>query len=370
MRSIVAVRPSSMLVVRRRARRPAAARPCRRGRSVTPSTDRRSPASPGARARSTVRHAAVQAMQLLRRRPRRRARASARTAGSCAAIASRSSSRERVHVQQQRLLDLGGVEQVAEALGRELRVVGEHDRRAEHRVVLGVGEHRQGVDVSHCATPALRARAARRSAPPRDRARRRAWRAGECAQRLARGRGPRATSVVVVDADRHAHAVAVERLAAQPTRPRSAVERRTARPSRLAERVGGSSTARSTPWWRSPLAWRKRTVAASVAPAPRSSDALDPQRGRTSRRCPPRRPAGRRSRTASASRSSSRPACTGRARSPRRAASRRALERVTASSQQLRDAARRRTAARARPCARCERGRASRSCSRTQPPPG
>ena len=39
---------------------------------------------------------------------------------------------ERQHVQQQRLLDLGRVEQAAAALGRELRVVGQHDRRAEH----------------------------------------------------------------------------------------------------------------------------------------------------------------------------------------------------------------------------------------------
>ena len=54
---------------------------------------------------------------------------------------------EREHVQQQRLLDLGGVEQVAAALGRDLRVVGQDDRRAEHRVVGGRGEHREGVDV-------------------------------------------------------------------------------------------------------------------------------------------------------------------------------------------------------------------------------
>ena len=48
---------------------------------------------------------------------------------------------------QQRLLDLGRVEQVALALGRDLRVVGQHDRGAEHRVVGLRGEHRPGVDV-------------------------------------------------------------------------------------------------------------------------------------------------------------------------------------------------------------------------------
>ena len=49
---------------------------------------------------------------------------------------------EHLHVEQQRLLDLGGVEQAAAALGRDLRVVGQHDRRAEDRVVGRGGEHR------------------------------------------------------------------------------------------------------------------------------------------------------------------------------------------------------------------------------------
>ena len=40
-------------------------------------------------------------------------------------------------MQQQRLLDLGVVEQVAVALGSDLRVVGQHDRRAEDGVVVG-----------------------------------------------------------------------------------------------------------------------------------------------------------------------------------------------------------------------------------------
>ena len=39
-------------------------------------------------------------------------------------------------MEQQRLLDLGRVEQAAAALGRDLRMIGEHDGRADHRIVL------------------------------------------------------------------------------------------------------------------------------------------------------------------------------------------------------------------------------------------
>ena len=69
-----------------------------------------------------------------------------RTAGSCSAICRALLVAERLHVQQERLLDLGVVEQVAAALGRELRVVGQHDRGAEHHVVGRRREHRPGVD--------------------------------------------------------------------------------------------------------------------------------------------------------------------------------------------------------------------------------
>ena len=75
---------------------------------------------------------------------------------------------EREDVQQQRLLDLGAVEEVAAALGRELRVVGQHDRRAEQRVV-GVGrEHREGVDALAASggLAAARRSARRRAAGP------------------------------------------------------------------------------------------------------------------------------------------------------------------------------------------------------------
>ena len=68
-------------------------------------------------------------------------------------------------MQQQRLLDLGRVEHAAAALGGELRVVGEHDRGAQHGVVGLRGEHGPGVDLRAALrqqrrgeAPAVRAR--------------------------------------------------------------------------------------------------------------------------------------------------------------------------------------------------------------------
>ena len=52
---------------------------------------------------------------------------------------------QRLHVEHERLLDLGVVEEVAAALGGDLRMVRQDDRRPEHHVVLGRGEHRPGV---------------------------------------------------------------------------------------------------------------------------------------------------------------------------------------------------------------------------------
>ena len=43
--------------------------------------------------------------------------------------------RECLHMEQQRLLDLGRIEQAPLAGASELGMVGEDDRRAEHRVV-------------------------------------------------------------------------------------------------------------------------------------------------------------------------------------------------------------------------------------------
>ena len=47
---------------------------------------------------------------------------------------------ERVNVEHQGLLDLGVVEQGSVALGGDLRVIGQHDGRAEHRVVIRCGQ--------------------------------------------------------------------------------------------------------------------------------------------------------------------------------------------------------------------------------------
>ena len=67
-------------------------------------------------------------------------------------------------MQQQRLLDLGRVEQAAAALGGDLRMVGQDDRGAEQHVVVGRGQHREGVDAA-----AAGARVERRDeAPARD----------------------------------------------------------------------------------------------------------------------------------------------------------------------------------------------------------
>ena len=69
-----------------------------------------------------------------------------RTAGSCPAICFALVLRQGVHVEQQRLLDLGVVEEVAEALRGQLRMVRQHDRRSENRPVLVAEQHGEGVD--------------------------------------------------------------------------------------------------------------------------------------------------------------------------------------------------------------------------------
>ena len=53
---------------------------------------------------------------------------------------------QRVDVQEQRLLDLGRVEQVAQALRRHAGVVGQDDRRPQHRGVVRAGQDGPGVE--------------------------------------------------------------------------------------------------------------------------------------------------------------------------------------------------------------------------------
>ena len=177
-----------------------------------------------------------------------------RTAGSAAAISVALAVAEREDVQQQRLLDLGAVEEVAAALGGELRVVGQHDRRAEQRVV-GVGrEHREGVDAlarSPCASSGETKR------PPSSREDRvrgeqaRAQRLG-AVQALGHRRG-------VVHAEHHAPAAVAEVVGRHP---HAAVQRAVLEGLRRA----ASRPARASRAPRRLEAPRHRLVASSPAP--------------------------------------------------------------------------------------------------------
>ena len=137
---------------------------------------------------------------------------------------------------QQRLLDLGRVEQAALALGRDLRVVGEHDRGAEHGVVLRRGEHRPRVDL--LAARGLERRdeaAARRPARPR------ASRAASAAA-PRRGRAPRAPSVWFST-----------RIVMRPSAKRERGASRAGRRSRTSTVArAGRSTRRALASWRTP----------------------------------------------------------------------------------------------------------------------
>ena len=156
-------------------------------------------------------------------------------------------------MQQQRLLDLGAVEQVAAALGRELRVVGQHDRRAQHRVV-GSGVASTGKVFTLSSSGVLERRheaaagrghdhvggeQARCAAPPRGRRRRRrtAW----C---CARTRAPAAAR----------RASGSTRSRARPSRPSKANGHRLARAAgssiRRSSGLGGARRwpAGSAPW--------------------------------------------------------------------------------------------------------------------------
>ena len=92
-------------------------------------------------------HAAVQVHELLRRR-----RVGAREHLAHLRVLRRDLLAllvgERLDVQHQRLLDLGAVEEVVDALRRDLGMLGQHDRRREHRVVVRRREHRPGVDLT------------------------------------------------------------------------------------------------------------------------------------------------------------------------------------------------------------------------------
>ena len=219
----------------------------RRRRRASSSPRRGSGPSSGGAGRSMP----VQAHDVLGAGGARAARPCRAPAPSCSAIASRSRVAQRVDVQQQRLLDLGAVEEVAAALRRDLRMVGQEDRGAQHGVVVGAGQHRPGVDV----LAARRARAARRSGR-RARAARRASRPASAAA-PRRGRGRRAPACVFShpqpDARRLARLDLAARRGPRRRRARTLLARRRRAP-RAARRPGGarpsaagSSTSASTP---------------------------------------------------------------------------------------------------------------------------
>ena len=182
--------------------------------------------------------------------------------------------RERLDVQQQRLLDLGVVEQVAQALRRHPRMVGEHDRRRQDRVVAWRREHREGVDAlrrgDRLAGRALalerRDEAARpRSRPPRGS--RAGWRRAPptapgpapprscCARRRARRHRPGASSALAA----HPHPPA--ELASRP-------RRRTSPPPRR-RRARRATPGRARAGARAPGGARPRPAGSGPSPAAR-----------------------------------------------------------------------------------------------------
>jgi hypothetical protein len=151
----------------------------------------------------------VQGDDVLRRR-RCGARDHLRTAGSRREISRARSSLRARHVQQQRLLDLGAVEQVAAALGASCGMVGQHDRRAEQRVVGRRREHRESVDVRarhDRRSPRLGRAMGDMNAPPVAQ-RTTTWRRQQREARAPRCASAPSRTSVVFDADRHAHEAA------------------------------------------------------------------------------------------------------------------------------------------------------------------
>ena len=210
--------------------------------------------------------------------PAASARASiSRTFGSWSAIAVALVVAQREHVQQQRLLDLGRVEQVAVALRRDLRVVGQHDRRAEHRVVGVGGQDREDVDLVTRGDRCLGRRPG-------------GERRGEAApgrmrdQMRRQQRGAQRAATIKAGLDRRSccgrtwrSARARRRAPSRPfARARGPRRRRSARsrrpgPTAQSSAIGPSSTRRSTPWWRSPLGSRNATVPEIGASGPHGS---------------------------------------------------------------------------------------------------
>ncbi len=243
-----------------------------------------------------------------------------------------------MHVEEERLLDLGVVEQVAQALGRH-RGDGRaaRSRRPASRVSDGLASTGNVLTLSHSATtaPAVPSRSSGETKRPGRGLDQHVGGDQAGAQRLRRAsaRPPAASVSRVVYAQSGPRGpVGLEQLRPQPD---PALDRLVAVERERPADPGVDSSPRSVGGQLEPPLGRPVALARGLQEADRrpSSSALSGAaehalRRAGGRRCsgsPPRRRAGRRSRTASASRSWSRPACTGRARSPRRAASRPAL---------------------------------------------
>ena len=208
-----------------------------RDRSSRP---RVSPSAGGARAlglglveRAQRPHRAVQAVEQLRRQvvaaidDLRRAR----VGGARLALLGVG---ERHRAQREDLVDLGGVEEIARALGRDLRVVREDDRRREQerRIALGAREHGPAAHVlarrRGCARPFGRVGQRDEAAVLRPRAAGAARRTTRAAPGRAARRGP-TTGCRSRSARARASAGADRRSAATPdrTRPASGADSRT-----------------------------------------------------------------------------------------------------------------------------------------------
>ena len=252
---------------------------------------------------------------------------------------------QRVDVEDQRLLDLGVVEQVAAALGR--RSAGGRAARSPRPSTASSSAVASTGQMLTLSRPASSGEMKRPSDDLDDDMGRDQRRSAAPAARSS----PAATSAVLWTHARTSDAAVVERLGAQrEARRRRTRSRRPARRRRPARARPGARR----PRWRSPLGRQVAQRRASASRRAGSRHALEPRVVERARRTRPRRPAGRRSRTASGSRSWSPRACTGTARSPRTAARRRAPRALIASpaARAARRRRRRSSAARARRGAR------------------
>ena len=234
----------------------------------------------------------------------------------------------------------------------------------------GGGEHREGVLARDAA--GARRRAARRSAPRRG-AGAAAWRAGSRRSASARPASRRTNGVAL--STRNSTAYRAGR-AGRPTRRTTAAQAVVREDLLLAARrraLRAGARAKATPALgglvaraRSPAGSGARRRARASASA--SASAAQREAVEAPPRCRPRRRAGRRCRTASASRSWPCRACTGRARSPPTAACARASRgcsraSLTGASSGSRSSMRSTQASKeCRPCSRRYRAAAARRC--------